>query len=218
MTTRDFSLVRRRKNLIDLITPKRAGVKGYRLQAATNFDASYTTIITADISSGYLDSNVNSAKLHSINNPDHIRIVFDPNTFTGTAGIVDTKHFWLRFVPVDYSGASGTAGNGVVVITDSEHMGNCRVQIAGVAPNQASVANSLQIDLPFLTQDIYVKNEDPTSGGQDLYIAFIPGGPEQQIGPQQVSQVFEGPIDTLLVRGSSGTVNFSASFASYLPL
>lgn len=217
MTTREFTLVRRRKNLIDLITPKRAGVKGYRLEAATNFDGAYTTLMTADISSGYLDSNVNSAVLHSINNPNHIRIVFDPNTFTGTASIVDTKHFWLRFVPVDFSGATGTASAGTLVITDSEHVGNTRVQIAGTAPSGASVANSLRLDLPFSAQDFYIKNED-AAGGQDLYVAFMPDGPEQQVSPQQTYKAFEGPVATLLVRGSGGAATFSASFASYLPL
>ena len=210
---RDFSVIRRRRNLVDILTPKRAGIEGYRFQAATNFDGSYTTLFTAPISSGYLDPNVNSAKLHSVNNNDHIRAVFDPVTFS----LVDSSRFWLRFVTVAFGGAVGTPGPGTLILTDDEHYGNGRVQIAGTAPSGAAVANSLQLNLPQSSREVVIKNAN-ASGGNALYVAFQVGGAEQQVSPQETLRVEHGPIDLLMVRGAGGTAAFSASFTNYLPL
>lgn len=215
--SRNFTVVRRRIGIVDMLTPKQANVAGYRIQAALNFDGTFTTLFTAPIGSGYLDPAINPVTLHAINNPDKIRMVFNPDTFTGTAGIADAKDFWMRFVPVDFAGSAGTPGNPALVLTDAEHYGNSRVLIAGTAPSGADVSASLQLDLPFTTQDLYIKNEEAT-GGHALYLADLPGGPEQQISPQETLTIFHGPVDTLLVRGSGGTAKFSASFTNYLPL
>lgn len=215
--SRDFNVIRRRPGIVDMLTPKRANVGGYRIQAAPNFDGVFTTLFTAPISSGYLDPAINPAVLHYVNNNDHIRMVFNPATFTGTAGITDTLDFWMRFVPVDFTGTPGTAGNPALVLTDAEHYGNSRVLIAGNAPAAADVTGSLQLELPFTTQDLYIKNEEAT-GGHALYLADLAGGPEQQISPQETATIFHGPVDLLVVRGSGGTARFSASFTNYLPL
>ena len=217
MITRDFNVIRRRPHIVDLITPKRAGVQGYRLQAATNFDGMFVNILTADVSSGYLDPAVNPALLHTVPNQDHIRIAFSPDSFTGVAGIKDDNHFWLKFVPISFAGVVGAAGNPALVITDYEHYGMSRVLISGLAPQGATVANSLQLDLPFTSQDLYIKNEEAV-GGRSLYLASLPGGSEQQISPQETLGMFFGPLDSLIVRGSGGTVQFSASFTNYLPI
>lgn len=218
LSNREFSIIRRRPHIVDLLTPKRAGVKGYRFQVAPNFDGAFQTILTADISSGYLDPNVNSNLLHTVNNNDHIRVVFDPNTFTAGASIDDDHHFWMRFVPVDFAGAAGTASAPTLVITDYEHNGMTRVVIAGNAPNAATVANSLQLNLPFTSQDIYIRNEAPVAGGSNLYLASLPGGAEQQIAPQETLTQFFGPLDALIVRGNGAVVRFSASITNYLPI
>lgn len=216
--SRDFNVIRRRTAILDLLTPKRANVAGYRFQASPNFDGSWTTLFTAPISSGYLDPAINPAVLHSTNNSrDSIRAVFNPDSFNSAAGISDNLHFWLRFVPVDFAGSAGTPGNAHLVITDFEHCGQSRILIAGNAPQGAAVANSQELELPFTTEDLYIKNEE-ASGGRNLYIAMFPGGAEQQISPQETVTIFHGPIDSLLVRGVGGTARFSASFTNYLPL
>lgn len=213
---RDFSVIRRRKNIVDVLTPKRANVAGYRFQVATNFDQAYTTIFTAPIGSGYLDPAINPVVLHAVNSNDQIRAVFNPDTFSG-AGISDATHFWMRFVTVDFAGTVGTPGPGTLILTDAEHYGNSRVQIAGTAPSGAAVANSLQLNLPQNSQDFYIKNAN-ASGGNNLFISFQVGGSEQQVAPQEVMKAYDGPSDTLLVRGAGGTAAFSASFTNYLPL
>lgn len=217
MITRDFNVIRRRPHIVDVLTPKRVGVQGYRFEAATNFDAVFVPIITADISSGYLDPSVNSQLLHTVPNFDNIRVVFNPDTFTGVAGISDANQFWLRFVPIDFAGVAGTPGNAALVITDYEHYGMTRVLIAGNAPAAPTVAGSLQLDLPFTSQDLYIKNEEAV-GGSALYLASLPGGAEQQVSPQEVLSMYFGPLDSLIVRGAGGSVRFSASYTNYLPI
>lgn len=213
---RDFSVIRRRRNIVDVLTPKRVNVAGYRFQVATNFDQTYTTILTAPIGSGYLDPAINPAVLNSVNNNDHIRVVFNPDTFSGT-GISDGAHFWMRFLPVDFAGTPGSPGPGTLILTDAEHYGNSRVQIAGTAPQGAAIANSLQINLPQNSQDFYIKNAN-AAAGNGLYVAFMVGGSEQQVSAQEVMKAYDGPSDTLMVRGAGGTAAFSASFTNYLPL
>lgn len=213
MTYRDFSVIRRRVNYVDLVTPKRAGVFGYRFQAASNFDASYSTLFTLPISSGYRDPSINPDLLNSVNLRDHVRAVFNPVTFS----LSDTAHFWLRFLPVDAAGTPGTAGPGTLILTDAERHGSSLIQISGSAPSGAAVANSLQLNLPQSSQDFSIKNE-AEAGGNDLYVSTRVGGREQQIGPQEVYKVFEGPASLLMVRGSGGVVPFSASFTNYMPL
>ena len=218
LSNRDFNVFRRRPHVVDILTKKRPGIQGYRFQASPNFDGTFNTIVTADISSGYLDPRVNPNVLHVVPNQDTIRVTFDPNSFTSAASIDDDHHFWLRFVPVDFAGTPGTPGRPVLIITDYEHNGMTRVVIAGNAPAATDVNGSLQLDLPFTSQDVYIRNESPVAGGHDLYLASLPGGAEQQIGPQETMTQFFGPLDALIVRGSGGTVRFSASFTNYLPI
>jgi hypothetical protein len=218
-TTRPFNVVRRRPNILDLLIPKQANVKGYRLQAATNFDATFTTILTADISSGYLDPAVDRNKLNALNNPNQIRVVFDPQTFFTPTGIEDSKQFWLKFVPVNFAGVPGTASSPCLILPDSNLRGDSRAVIHGDAPSGTTVANSLEILLPFRTQDLEIRNREAST---DLYVALSEGGHEILLdaGATTLSQVEfeEGPVESFLVRGSGGTANFSASFTSWLPL
>jgi len=210
---RDFTVARRRANLIDLLTPKRVGVQGYRIQAASNFDGVFTTLMTANIGSGYLDPNVNAAKLHALNNPNQIRIVFDPATFS----LADDQHIWLRFVPVDFAGTAGTPGAVGLVLPDDELKSSGRTVIAGTAPNGADVSSSLRLDFPVRMRSVNVRN-NAAPGGTVLYVATVVGGSERAVAGGEVCTMQAGAQGCLLVRGGGGTVSFSADFTHYLPL
>jgi len=215
---REFTVVRRRANLVDILTPKRTGVQGYRLKAAANFDLTFNTMITGDIGTGHLDASVDTRVLTPLNNRDRVRLVFDPANYSGGPwNLVDTDHIWLQFFPVDFAGAEGSGGVRTLVLPDDEEKGQGRVIIRGSAPNGASVANSLQLNLPFKMRNVYIRNNE-ASGGDELAVASRPGGAERLIAPQEEAEFFEGGTELLMVRGVGGAVNFTASMTHLLPL
>jgi hypothetical protein len=222
-TDRDFLVFRRRPHLVDILTPKREGVQGYRLKAARNFDVTPQTIITADIGAGYLDptalgnGNINRVTLGSAPG-EHVRIVFDPDSFSAhAANLDDNEHMWLQFAPVDFSGSEGTPGALTLILPDDENKATGRVVIAGTAPTGATVANSLRLDMPLRMRDFYIRNEE-ASGSTDLKIATAEGGPEVTVPPQSEVSFLDGGQGTILVRGDGGTAGFSATMTHYLPL
>ena len=210
MSTPDFSVVRRVPNIVDVLMPKRKDVVGYRLKVSPDFDGTptaFTAIITANVSRGYLDSNVNRMKLHTMPGQDHIRAVFDPDTFSGN-GLDDTKQFWMRFTPLDKSNVEGADSDPQLVMTPAQHQGTARIAINGTAPVAANVDGSLRLCLPRRMKHIVLRN----SGGASLFVAFSPGGGEIEIPAGETSTQYDSAQSLLLVRGDGSTVDFSASF------
>lgn len=209
--SRAFSIVRRRANLIDLITPVRPGVDEYRLKWAANFDtaAPWTQIVSCP-SSGYLDPVINPAVLHDVPGP-YVRIVFDPASFS----IPDDLTFWMTFVPVT-SGAEGTESPPTMILSEDARRAMGLITIAGNAPSGADVSDALQIDLPARMKDINIHNNDDT---KKLYLATEAGGAENVIAPKE-SRAFYGSgagQGSLFVRGESAVVEFSAALMFLVP-
>lgn len=216
MTTRPFSVVRRRTNLLDIITPKLVDTQGYRFRGALNFDAAFSDLFTADIGAGFLDANVDRRVLHAVpNGQTHVRSVFDPATFSPT--IEDDQHFWLRFQPIDFAGAAGAESQPILILPEEEHKGGGRIIITGDAPVGPDVTASLVIGLPRLSQDFHIHSNE-AGGGNPMFVATIENGPERQIDPGETIDLLEGGIDTLLVRSTGAPVSFTADFTNYLPL
>ena len=200
---RDFSVIRRRANLVDLLTPIQAGVDGYRLDTATNFDGSYTARATATVS-GYLDPALapRIATLPTINNTNQVRFTFDPATFS----LDDKKQFWIRLTPVT-SGTPGTSGAGLAV--ETYKTGNRPiVLVAGAAPSGAAVANSLEVNLPGNLTMLSISNRDASNS---LFVAFEVDGPELEVIKASTYQQYHGNASVLFVRGSGGIVNFQVT-------
>lgn len=217
---RDFSVYRRRMHFVDILTPMRPGVQGYRLKAARNFDDTFHPIITADIGCGYLDPVINPQVIHTAPGNNHIRIIFDPDTFKAphAADLLDDEHMWLQFFPVDFAGAEGTGGARTLLIPDDEMKATGRVIITGDAPSATDVYSAMRLDLPFRMRNITIRNNEPTSGGNTLYVAMTEGGSEMDLAPQETWESFDGGVGLLMVRGSGGTANFTATMTHYLPL
>jgi len=221
--SRPFYVVRRRPHLMDILIPKSATTKKYRLLASATFSGTFTQIIEADIASGYVDPAIITSgqihTLHALNNPGQIRVVFDPQTFAGTAGIADSNLFWLKFQAVDFAGTPGTASNPIMVLAEEQLRGDTAITIAGTAPSGATVANSLQLDLSYRMKEIVIRNEE---GSTALYVATEVGGSETKVdgGSTALSQyrVAIGAQACLLVRGGGATAAFSATMTSFLPL
>jgi hypothetical protein len=164
-TDRDFSTYRRRPHYVDILTPKRVGVEGYRLKAARNFDGVFETIITADIGRGYLDPSINPQVINTAPGNKHVRFIFDPDTFQAphAADLLDDEHIWLQFFPVDFLGAEGTGGAKTLLLPDDEMKAAGRVTVTGEAPNAATVANSLRLDMPFRMRNLTIRNNEAST-------------------------------------------------------
>lgn len=214
-----FGIARRRPNYVDLITPFTYGVDGYRLKWAANFDAAFTTFITSS-NVGFVDPAVNRAVIDSqpmggftglANSGRNIRIVFNPASYS----ITDTSAFWLQFVPVT-GGVEGTAGAPTLVLPDSANHGVGITTIHGSAPSGVASANSLQLDLPRLSEDFHIYNED---GANSLFVSTEQSGHETQVKPSPAEQMhmLRGTQGSLWVRGGGGAVVFSARFTLAFP-
>lgn len=212
-----FKIARRRPNLVDFYTPFVYGVDTYRLKWAANFDAAFTAFLNST-NVGYLDPAVNQQKLDvqplgsmTATGGRAVRIVFDPATFS----IPDTSSFWLQYVPVT-GGVEGTASAPTLILPDSANKGVGEVTIHGNAPNAGTSAGSLQLDFPFLMQNIKIHNEDGTNS---LYVSTEAGGPEQKLEPDTFPQWANllGTQGSIWVRGGGGVVAFSAVMTLAFP-
>lgn len=221
-TTRPFTVLRRRSRLLDILIPKNPATQKYRLLAKATFDGAFTQIIEADIGAGYLDPALRTSgqvnALQSVNNRNHVRVTFDPQTFAGTASISDSAQFWLKFQAVDFAGAAGTQTPPTLILPEDALRGDSVITISGTAPNGATVANSQVLYLPLRMQDITIRNHEPAT---DLYVATEVGGGEMMLdAASNIAQVTlaRGAQGCLLVRGAGATAAFSASMTSFLPL
>jgi len=213
-----FSIIRRRRNLVDLIMPKQQGVAGYRIQGSINFDVAFQTMFTAPISSGFVGrlgtgEPINTAVLNAVSG-NHVRAVFDPDAYS-SIGLADDQHMWLRFVPIDVAGVPGTPGAASLVLTDADH-GYGRIVIAGNAPNGGSVDASQELHLPRGMKNLVFLNNE-TAGGNSLFVAYESGGPEVEIVAADRYDAWEGTQAVLLVRGGGAPVSFSANFTNAFP-
>jgi hypothetical protein len=195
-----------------MITPNRAGagIAGYTIEAATNFDAAYAAVITNR--TGYLDDTINQAVLDPMPGQNH-RFVFNPTTFS----ITDSAQFWLRLKQIDGTGATVATSPPVLVLPDNERHSRSRIIIKGTAPNQASVANSLYLYLPFGCSNLVVQNQETAT---HMFVATSVGGPETELAPDALPEftTYDGVVEQLLVRGSGATAVFSCHFVQSYPI
>jgi hypothetical protein len=209
---REFLIKRRRAGLVDLLTPNRtgAGIAGYTIETATNFDAAFTPIITNQ--TGFLDDNpttgINRAVLDPAPGQNH-RFVFNPTTFS----ITDTSQFWLRLLQINAAGATVATSPAVLVLPESERHTRQRIIIQGTAPSGATVANSLRLYMPFGCANFVIQNHEAAT---NLLVATTVGGAETLLSPNALPEfsTFEGVVEQILVRGSGATAAFSAHFVS----
>ena len=192
------------------MTPVRAGVDGYRFEAASNFDAAtYTTLFTAT-TQGFVDPALVSPANVIQPLQNNIRIIFDPANY----GLTDNLAFWMHFVPVT-GGTPGTAGSCVLILPDAA--GRSMIVISGDAPVATDVSGSLTLGMPGLVEDLRIVNNDSTN---PMFVATDESNAEYQLDPiiNSTSIVaFRGAVSTLRVRSTGAKVHFSATCTLAFP-
>lgn len=208
MTARFFSVPRRKPGMVDLITPIRSGVDGYRIKSATNFDQAFTTVVTAPVH-GYVDPEV-AGNQHTSYGGDNVRIIFKPSKYS----LTDTGALWLQVAFV-IGGVEASAGpnapSAPTLLSPLAGLPTAMQVIAGVAPVAGSIATSQQVDFPRLVENLHIRN----NGGGELFVAFDAEGPEFHI-PAGVSSSemvgWSGTVSSMWVRATGSTAALSASF------
>lgn len=206
MASRLFSVNRRRPNIVDVYTPYVAGVDGYRLKKATNFDAVFAAFLTAP-NTGYRDPSINPNVIESQpTTGTSVRIVFNPATYA----ITDTTSFWMQLARV-VGGAEVLVGAPTLILPDSYLHGTGIVTIAGSAPGTV-----LQLDLPRRMEDFRITNKD---GANNLLVGTEDGDPMMAIPAKMGVQTigFRGAQGSLYVKGDGGSVAFTATFTLAFP-
>lgn len=212
---RIFKIPRRRPHLVDLYAPLTQGLDtlGYRVKWAQNFDASSFTVIINSSNVGFLDPNVNRMKVETQpTTGTDVRIVFDPTSYS----IDDTKSFWLQYAQVT-GGVETLVSAPTLILPDSALKGQGIVTIAGTAPSGASSANSLQLDFPFVMQNLQITNTDQND---TLFVSTEQGGPEVAIAPKLGFYGYAAiwaSQPSIWVRGGGGTATFSATMTLSFP-
>lgn len=195
--SRQFYLLHRRPTFIDILTPFVYGTREYRFAWGTNFDASFTQIVAAS-PTGFLDAAVPQSVLE-MHSGNQVRVVID---LTNAAYSIPSASapIWLQFSRYDGSSVTYTSPPTLLLPYESNR-GRGIVTIQGTAPAGATVADSLQIDLPCEMTDIRVQNE----GGNPLFLATTPGGAEIKY-TNGVAGTFlsaSAPQSSFLVRGNT---------------
>ena len=210
---RSISIVRRKANLVDLTIRRRTGITGFRFGASPNFDAAFVAFATVpnygikspsvpDVAAGYVGSQFR----------DQMRFLFDPADYVATApALVDTDPFYLR---VESQNPDGTfnAPEAMHLVLPASSNPNRPFIIRGTVPNLASLALSIEIQLPMQCNDFDIQND----GAAPLFLAFEPTGAEYQVLPVSAAfRAFEQyvtSVSQVFLRGAGGSTIISSAW------
>lgn len=200
---KSISVYRRRAGLVDLTVAQRATARALIFKAASNFDVAAVAIQQVP-KDGFRSPNAfDSGPAEGFRGLT--RFTFKPSDYS----LDDTKPMWLRIQQLNVDGTLG-ADEALQLVMPYAAQGRRPVVLNGTAPNAASVAASLELNLQYQCQNLELQN----NGAQDLYVAFEPGGAEFVVKPlstgfTNLSTVYPA-FSQLFVRGNGATVAFSA--------
>ncbi len=139
---------------------------------------------------------------------------------TSSLSIGDSNSFWLQVAQV-VGGTETLVSAPTLILPDSANRGQGIVTIHGNAPGASSSSGALQIDFPYVMQDIQIHLEDASNY---LYVSTEQNGAEQELKPDTFPQyqTIWGSQPSIWVRGGTalGTgaiVAFSATFTLSFP-
>lgn len=163
---RVFSLNRRRKNLLDITIPSKAGIGSYQFAVSNNFDGMFSDFQVVP-SAGYRSRSVVESAQSSLGFRGLTRFLLDPDDYVMMhPELDDTKPFWFTVAEIPYGGAAGTPSAPHLVLPYNTTP-NLGFNIAG------SVSGSVtEIQLPMLVSNIIID----VVGPDDLNLAYEENG------------------------------------------
>jgi uncharacterized protein YodC (DUF2158 family) len=199
MTTRLFSILRRKPGLVDFVAPLRDGVSAYRLKTDTTPVGAFATTLVTVPMTGFMEPELAGAQ-HVIQPGNNVRIIFKPSKYS----LPDSGAFWLKLVYINAAGTemSDPAPSAPTFISPPNE-GPMQTGFTAVAP-----ASALRIDLPTV-DNFRIRNLE---AARNLVVAFQEGGPEATVYQASDSTGITGTVSSIWINGSGGTANFSAQF------
>lgn len=209
MESRPLSIVRRRNNLVDLVTDnlqtEPIPTYGYRYEAAQNFDAVFAVMQDMN-NGGFISATAVDNALNDSRFKGKVRFLFNPDDYVPVLPwITDITPFFIRLLTQPYGGAFGPPSM-MTVIMPYDSSSDPPLILNGDAPNAATIAGSIGINLPRNCANMVIKNVD----AMNLIVAFSPGGPEYTIYPGERVEFEEATISQLFVRGDGAITTFNA--------
>ena len=209
---RYLSVYRRRTNLVDLFLNVRPNAAFYTFKAADNFDAAFTAFQDVP-AAGFRSPSVIDTGFTDSQFRGKTRFIFNPTDYTPTvAAVDDTKPFYVLISQVDVDGTVH-ADEAMHLILPYSSQPNRPVILAGVVPIGATIANSVEIQLPMQCQNFKFQ----VNSGNDLMVAFEPTAPEFVVYPITTNfSTYDQTYPTfsqVFMRGDGGASTMSASFA-----
>lgn len=203
---RSFSVYRRLPGILDLTIRSRPGVKEYQFKAATNFDAAFNLFQVVP-AAGMVSYTIPNVGTYDSQFRNLTRFAFNPNDYTlAVPAVSDSKPFWIRVAPVDFSGVVGPDEAMHLVLPFSS------------TPSRAyNISGSLgvavtELQLPYNTSNPIVE----VNGANNVYMAFEPNSYEFKV-PSLGTEFsdYRAAFQTfsqLFLRGSADPTVFFASF------
>lgn len=208
MSGRLFSSLRRKPGFIHLTTPlldPSTGVVKYRLYTDDDPTFPSPTEVVTVTKLGLVDPDV-AGPQNPIIPGNTVQILMKPSNY----GLPDSDFFWLKLVYVDSADADmAIPAPSAATLILPPFVGDEQSGFNATAPNEPSIADSLQIDFPRQMTNLSIRNLSLTI---PLYVAFQEGGPEIVIPALTESIGLGGMVSSIWVRGDGGTADFSARF------
>ena len=196
-------------NTLNTVVPSFTGgssAKSWKIQVASNFDASFSTFLTVG-GLGFSSSSVPNVGMYDSQTRGLVKITINPDDFTASfPAMADLKPFWLKVIPVDSAGADMTASGLMLVLPYS----GAPSRAFNIAGSVGTGAVELLMPGTCSAMDTLVDSD------KTLYLAYEPNGYEFKIpgitstGGTDISHSFPA-FSSMIVKGSASGTTFQTS-------
>lgn len=201
---RQFSITRRRKNVVDILVDidpaKDVPIEQWIYKASTSINGPFTEIVR--MGNGGLRSKTVKDYSYDSGFRGKVRFIWNPVDYSYD----DSKPIYLKLSTKDMGTATEVDYDTIHVITTYNSSAHPPVHIAGDAVSAGSIDDSMEIALPKNCHQFIFEN----LGGANLFVALDESGPEYKLKPGTILELFDTTSSLFLVRGEGAGVEFSA--------
>jgi hypothetical protein len=204
---RQFSLTRRRKEVVDLLInidpTKNPPVYMWQFEGSVSFNGPFSVLTT--MGNGGTRSRTVKDFSYRDGFRGKVRFVWNPVDFVAMVpGISDDLPIFLRLRTKDVgSGVFGPPG-AIHIVTPYDPSAHPPVHLSGDAPAAASLSGALELQLPRNCHQFIFEN----LGGVNMFLAISSAGPEYKLKPGTILELFDTTSSAVTVRGEGASAEF----------